>query len=110
MIRFAHQLDPTKAWQFTCEPYRKRRSNQQNRYLWGVCYPALLEGGGEALRGWTADDLHEFFLGEWSGWETIEGFGRKRMKPLRRSSKLSTLEFAEYVDFIHRKAAEMGIY
>jgi hypothetical protein len=54
--------------------------------------------------------LHEYFLGEHFGWETLEGFGRKRLRPLKRSSKLSTAEFAAFVDFIQRKAAELGIY
>ena len=76
----------------------------------GVCYPTILETGGEALAGWTKDDLHDYFLGEHFGWETIEGFGRKRIKPIRRSSKLSTMEFVDFVDFIQMKAAELGIY
>jgi hypothetical protein len=48
-------------------------------------------------------------LGEHFGWETLEGFGRKRMRPIRRSSKLSTMEFQDYVAFIQQKAAELGI-
>ena len=110
LVRFCHQLDPRKPWEWTCKPYRKTRSSQQNRYLWGVCYATILQHGGEALAGWTSEDLHEYFLGEHFGWETIEGFGRRRMKPLKRSSKLSTTEFAGFVDFIQRKAAELGIY
>ena len=107
---FLRALPESKAWRVEVVEYRRRRSQEQNAYLWGVCYATILREGGEALAGWTDDDLHEYFLGEHFGWETLEGFGRKRMKPKRRSSKLSTLEFAEYVDFIHRKAAEMGVY
>jgi hypothetical protein len=110
MLRFCHQLDAGKAWEWTCAPYKRRRSTQQNAYLWGVCYATILREGGEALRGWSSDDLHEYFLGEHFGWETLEGFGRKRLRPLKRSSKLSTAEFAAFVDFIQRKAAELGIY
>lgn len=110
MVRFVHQLDAGKAWEWTCAPYKKRRSMQQNAYLWGVCYATILQQGGEALRGWSADDLHEYFLGEHFGWETLEGFGRKRLRPLKRSSRLSTSEFSDFVDFIQRKAAELGIY
>jgi hypothetical protein len=32
------------------------------------------------------------------------------MKPIRRSSRLNKMEFADYVNFIQRKAADMGIY
>ena len=90
----------------TIAEYKRTRSLEQNRALWGVIYPAVLQH----LPGWDADDLHEYFLGEWSGWEIIEGFGRKRMRPVRRSSKLSTAEFADYIAFIQRRMAEHGIY
>lgn len=110
LTAFLRTLPDSKAWRVEVKEYRKRRSQEQNRYLWGVCYATLLREAGEALAGWEADDLHEYFLGEWSGWETLEGFGRKRMRPIKRSSKLSVSEFAEYVDFIHRKAASLGVY
>lgn len=107
-LRFVHRLDPSKRWEIAVGPYVKRRSSSQNAYLWGVVYPTILQAG--QLDGWTADDLHEFFLGEKFGWETMEGFGRKRLKPLRRSSKLTTVEFADYVDHIQRFMAEKGVY
>jgi hypothetical protein len=49
-------------------------------------------------------------LGECFGWETVEGFGRKRLKPLKRSAKLGTQEFSDFVAFIQRRAAELGIF
>jgi len=90
----------------TAKPLKPKRSEQQNRYLWGVVYPAILKH----LDGWDADDLHEYCLGEWSGWEVIEGLGRKRMKPIRRSSKLKTVEFMEFVAHIQRTMGERGIW
>lgn len=87
----------------------KGRTQAQNAYLWGVCYQTILERGGETLGGWTKDDLHEYFLGEHFGWEHLEGFGRRRVKPAHRSSTLNKMEFVDFVDFIQRKAAEMGI-
>jgi hypothetical protein len=107
---FLARLPVEKAWRVSVQEQKRTRTQQQNRYLWGVAYPAILAGGGEALGGWTAEDLHEYFLGEHFGWETLEGFGRKRIKPLRRSAKLSTLEFSDFVAFIQRKAAEFGVY
>ena len=86
-----------------------KRSTAQNAYLWGVCYETILEHG---LRdeGWRNTDLHEYFLGEHFGWATLEGFGRKRLKPIDRSSGLSKMEFVDFVAFIQEKAAEMGVY
>jgi len=108
ILRFAHQLGTDKRWRVTIEPYKKTRSTSQNAYLWGVVYPAILAAG--QLDGWTAEDVHEFFLIDHFGSEVIEGFGRKRHKPLRRSSSLSTVEFMEYVAHIQQFCAERGIY
>ena len=86
-----------------------RRSTEQNAYLWGCCYETILEHGLKE-QGWTNEDLHIYLLGEHFGWETIEGFGRRRQRPIKTSSGLNKAEFADYIDFIHRKAAEMGVY
>lgn len=91
---------------------KPRRTEEQNRYLWGGIYKSILEQGHEKLGGYTAEDLHEYLLGEWSGWELLEpaeGLGRKRLKPIRRSSALSKMEFSEFVDFIKQRMAEHGI-
>jgi len=104
------ELPEGKSWRVEFKEHRNTRSNQQNRYLWGVVYPTILESGGEALRGWTKEDLHTFFLGEWSGWEELELLGRKQCRPIHTSSNLSTTEFEEYVEFIKMKSADLGIY
>ena len=100
---------PAKPFAVTVEVWKKPRTNQQNAYLWGVVYPAVIEGGGEALGGFTRDDVHEWLLGECFGWEVLEGFGRKRMRPLKRSSALNKQEFSDYLTFIDAKCAEFGI-
>lgn len=87
---------------------KHRRSSQQNRLLWSL-YGDIIERGGEAMAGWKADDLHEFFLIDHFGSETHEMFGRKRLKPLRRSSRLSKVEFGEFVDHIVQFMAERGV-
>ena len=104
---YLERLSVDNPWHIEVKPHKKTRSKQQNDYLW-VIYNIILQSG--QLEGWEKQDLHEYFLGEHFGWETLEGMGRRRMRPLKRSSKLSTTEFSDYVDFIQRKAAEMGIY
>ncbi len=74
-----------------------------------VAAVARMEAAGESLRGFTRDDLHDFFLGEIWGWETIEGFGRKRLRPLKRTSRMTKQEFTEYLYGIENKCIEMGI-
>lgn len=106
LVAFLSALAKDKAWKVEVAEYKRTRSTAQNAYLWGCVYPTILKH----LPGWTADDVHEFFLGEHFGWETLEGLGRKRLRPLRRSSKLSTTEFSDFVAFIQRTMAERGVY
>jgi hypothetical protein len=87
---------------------RKRRTNDQNALLWAL-YDDALKKGGEALGGWSRDDVHEYMLGEYWGWDVCEAFGRKRMKPKRRSSRLTKMEFSDFVEFVVRRFAEHGI-
>ena len=86
-----------------------KRSLEQNAYLWGVCYETILAHGLKE-QGWRNEDLHDYFLGEHFGWETIDGFGKKRIKPIKRSSGLSKTEFVDFIAFIQQKGAEMGVY
>jgi hypothetical protein len=109
VVQMVKSLEPDRVWCIQVLEWKIPRTNQQNAFLWGVCYPCVLEGGGEALAGWTRDDLHEYFLGECFGWETLEGFGRKRQRPLKRSSKLTKQEFSDYLLFLETRCAEMGI-
>lgn len=106
VVAFLSSLSKDKAWKVEISEHKRSRSNEQNAYLWGVAYPAILK----RLSGWESNDLHEYFLGEHFGWETLEGLGRKRVKPIRRSSKLSTVEFSDFVAFIQRTMAERGVY
>ena len=106
MVRW---LDAGKSWKVTLEEFKPRRSDSQNAFLWGVVYPSILEGGGEALAGWQKDDLHEFMLGEHFGWETLTLGGKTVHKPVRRSSRLNKQDFSDYLEFLSRRAAELGI-
>jgi hypothetical protein len=87
---------------------KSRRTNDQNALLWSL-YEDILRLGGESLRDFTKDELHEFFLIDYFGSETKELFGRKKLKPLKRSSRLTKSEFGDYVEHIVRFAAERGI-
>lgn len=109
VVTFLSGLDPKKPWEIVVREYKKPRSGQQNKYLWSI-YGFILEAGGEEMGGWTKDDLHEFFLINHFGSETRSLFGRKRLFPLRRSSKLSKQEFSDFVESIMRFMAQRGVY
>jgi len=104
-IAHLNRLPPSKSWRVEIIEHRERRSDAQNRYLWGVCYAELQRATGQ-----DAADWHEYMLGECYGWEAVEMMGRKKLRPMRRSSKMDKAEFAEYVAFIQRRAAEHNIY
>lgn len=99
---------PMARYRVTVEEAKPVRSDPQNRYLWGLVYVTILQAG--KLEGWTANDIHEYLLGEHFGWEVVEGFGRKRQRPIRRSSKLNKQEFSDFVAFIQQRMAKHGIF
>ena len=97
---------PGKELVVTVAERKRRRSDEQNRYWWGV----VIRTYCDHLDGWDPEDVHEYLCGEHFGWRRIEGFGMARVKPVRRSSRLSRGEFADLVAFAQRKAAEHGFY
>jgi hypothetical protein len=107
LMRHLYQLPPERKWRVEVRPYA-RRSNDQNALLWAL-YTEVLQRGGETLAGWTKEDLHEWALGEHFGWQELAGLGKRRVKPLRRSSTLSPAEFAEFVEWFVRRMADFGI-
>lgn len=106
MIR---DLDTEKSWQVSIEEVKPKRSLNQNAFLWGVVYPSLLESGGNMLEGFTAQDLHNFFLAEMWGTETLSAFGKTWTRPARRSSTMTKQEFSDYIRYIEDRAADMGL-
>jgi NinB protein len=103
------QLGQECAWAVRVEEHRPTRSGDQNRLLWAI-YGEILQKGGEAMAGWTKDDLHSFFLINHFGSEVKELFGRKRHIPLRRSSRLNRQEFADLIESILMFMAERGVF
>ena len=102
-LAFIHDLSAAKAWRITIEPDTHHRSNAQNRALHGVALKYLADETGN-----DPDDLKTFFLGEFTGWKIVDVFGQKRRVPNKRSSEMDTKEFAEFYEFIQRRAAECG--
>lgn len=109
VLAFISSLSPGYAWTIEVKRAQKRRSTDQNALLWKL-YQNILDATALDLSGWTKDDLHEYLCGTHWGWERLEGFGMKRLRPIKRSSKLTTSEFSEYLEFVYRFAAEHGVY
>lgn len=84
----------------TIEKPSKQRTNPQNAYLWGVPYKMIADETGDDV-----DSVHhamtEMFLTE----------PGNVVKKVKSTTKLSTVEFNEYVEKIIRWAAQfLGLY
>lgn len=113
-VRFLRMLPTNKAWRIEVSPHSRSRSSDQCRYLNGVVYAVI----GDAL-GFERDDISEYLCGTYFGWreKPLPG-NRTASVPIRttttdadgKRSVLSVKEFADYVDFCQRFAAEHGIF
>lgn len=84
---------------------QSQRSLDQNAYIWGVAYPIIADALGYDLH--EHDDLHYALVAKCFG----EHFDKRvgAMVPNKRSSKLTTVEFSHYMEWLVRFAAtELG--
>ena len=71
---------------------KPKRTEQQNRYYWGVYLQLIAEKTGEH----ELDQLHELFKGKFLTEAIVEVLGEKvRIK--KSTAELSTTEFGEYI-------------
>ncbi len=104
-IKTISELDRKKKWEIEVKESKDTRTTKQNKYLWGVVYKLLSDETGN-----DSEDLHEYFLGEYFGWEEVQVFGGRKLRPRHRSRNLPTNDFFEFVEFIRRRAAVNGYY
>lgn len=113
LMAFLSALDVTKEVQVTIGPVKKERSCQQNKALWGCAYETLRKATGN-----DKEDLHEYFCGEYFGWDINDVMGQKRKKPKRTTTTdydghrdvISTIHLQDFYAFIQQRSAEQGIY
>jgi hypothetical protein len=85
--------------------HRNQRSLDQNAWLWGVAYPVIAEAIGYDLH--EHEDLHYALVAKCFGDHFDKRVGA--LVPNKRSSKLTTKEFSEYMEWLVRFAAmELG--
>jgi hypothetical protein len=106
--RLLARLPADKMFTIEVRAHKPRRSNDQNALLWAL-YDQILKRGGETMAGWDKEDLHTLMCGECFGWQQIEGFGRRRVKPVHGSSGLNKQQFSDFLDFVVRYMAERGV-
>lgn len=94
----------------------KKRTSPQNRYLHGVVYVDILEGMRERARELGSEppfrsklDVHAW--AKWKWLRTVRVFpGGEEEEVPGSTRKLTTKQFAEYVDSISLWGAERGLY
>lgn len=84
---------------------RHQRSQQQNAWIWGVAYPLLAETFGYDAH--EHEDLHYALVEKCFGtkWDAR----LRTMVPQQRSSKLTTKQFSDYMEWLVRWGAEQGV-
>lgn len=98
-------LDQDDDWRVTIEPYRKKRSLDQNAYLHAVPLKMMADKTGYGI-----EDIKQYLCGEWSGWQEFEMFGKTRMKPLVTTSQMNTRQMTDFIEWLIWYGAEkMGL-
>lgn len=96
---------------------KKRRTDPQNRYLWGGVYQDILHGMREKAQEAdlpeppfrSKEDVHQW--GKWKFLRTVRVFpGGEEEEVPGSTRKLSTKEFADYVEALSAWAAQRGVY
>ena len=91
-----------KRVEVTVRRYREQRSLEQNAWVWGVAYPLLAETLGYDMD--EREDLHYALVRKCFGTHLDPRVGVEM--PNARSSKLSTKEFSDYMEWLVRFAAK----
>lgn len=98
---------PIGDYVITITPNRKTRSTQQNAYLWGIVYPAVLFGLQDA--GWEIIDeeqVHEYCKQAFATREVINKDTGEVLSLPNSTARMQTAEFNVYVDKIKAFALE----
>lgn len=86
---------------------RKKRSNDQNAWLWGVIYPMLLDGLVDA--GWEITDteqVHEFFKSQMTSDRVINKHTGEVIEIPESTANMDTLTFSTYCEKLREYASE----
>ena len=86
------------------EPMKSRRSNNQNAYWHGVCFPAIAE-----LTGYTETEAKEICIKMFIPPKILNIKG-KEIEVRKGTSELSKSEGVEFTDSIRQLAVELGGY
>lgn len=104
------------------KPWKPTRSNEQNNYLFGICYPPIAEAMGYEVDG--DNGIHSFMCGTHFGWvdrpvpktprnpDGIASFPRRTTTRDENGQRdvLKKPEFSKFIETVHRIAAKAGVF
>ena len=93
-------LNQSYPWDVTFKRYRKPRSRPQECYHWGVIIKVMREETGN-----ESDDLHEYLLGEHTGWVEYDVLGATKRRPAKRSKDMNVEEYENFNEYCRAFAA-----
>lgn len=99
--------------------WKDGRSDPQNRYLFGVCYPLLVDA-----KGYEKEEIHEWMCGQHFGWKDVpcpktpnnpEGVKSVPMRTTTRNEDgkrdvLDVVRFGLFVEMVQRIGAQAGVF
>lgn len=93
-------LEELKDWTYEIVKFKKDRTSQQNRYLWGVVYKTLAD-----ITGYDSDYIHQQL-----GQLFLVDYQTYKNPYIRSTASLTKEEFIDYVDHIILRASERGVH
>lgn len=90
----------------TIEKIYSKRSNQQNRYYFGVILPILLNEINEQGNEETKESLHELLINRFAKKKQIHNKDGEVIETSQRTQHMNKSEFSDYTFDVCRWAAE----
>ena len=84
----------------TIEKYKKKRSNEQNAYYWGVVVKLISDE-----TGYTKEEIHDLLASHFIGTKKIRVGGIEK-EVYKSSTELTTSDFMGFIAEVQRWAAE----
>ena len=85
---------------------RRKRSNEQNAYYWGVVIPLMTEAINQLGHDLDEEETHEFLKSRFNT-KQVEVFDGHYIDIPQSTRKLDTKDFMDFIDRIQKFAATM---
>lgn len=125
IARFLTALPVEHGWVVEVKRHQKRRSDEQNRLLFGIYYPPIAKHTGYEVGGdGHGNGIHEWMCGTYFGWvdkkvpKTPANPKGIESAPFRTTTRgetgkrnvMTPGDFSDFLDHVERMAAKAGVY